>query len=89
VGQVSFSLSIIVATTGVSGTMRLGSVTATGGATALPVGVFAAGAVGFANVWGQVDDEQDANWQNIDDTQLSPWVDVSDTQIADWQEVAA
>jgi hypothetical protein len=87
IGQVSFSLSIVVSVTGVSGTMQLGDVVATGGATALPTGVQATGLIGDVNVWGQIDDGQNANWQNVNDTQTSNWNVVSDTQTAGWQEV--
>ena len=68
--------------------MQLGDVVATGGATALPSGVSATGLIGNVNVWGQIDDGQNANWQNINDTQTPSWTGVSDTQIAGWQQVA-
>jgi hypothetical protein len=67
--------------------MELGTVVATGGATALPTGVSAVGEIGQVNVWGQIDDGQSANWQNIDDAQVSGWTAVGDTQIAGWQQV--
>jgi hypothetical protein len=67
--------------------MELGTVEATGGATALPNGVFAVGELGQVNVSGQIDDGQSANWQNIDDAQVSGWTAVSDTQTAGWQQV--
>jgi hypothetical protein len=67
--------------------MQLGDVVATGGATALPTGVQATGLIGQVNVWGQIDDGQNANWQNVNDTQTSGWTVVSDTQTAGWQDV--
>jgi hypothetical protein len=47
-----------------------------GNAIVNPVGVFAVGDAGTANVWGIINDSQNANWQSINDSQSANWTDV-------------
>jgi hypothetical protein len=67
--------------------MQLGTVIPTAGATAFATGVQATGALGLVNVWGQINDNQDANWENVSDAQDALWAIFNDNQLANWQNI--
>jgi hypothetical protein len=54
-----------------------------------PEGVFGTGQIGFALVWGEIDDNQTPNWQNVVDTQGAVWQNVDSAQAPNWQQIAA
>ena len=68
---------------------KLGTVTASANADISVTGLAATGIIGFANVWGEVDDDQTPNWTPIASAQTPEWGDVSETQTPNWQDIAA
>lgn len=54
-----------VGKTDVTATGQIGSVTFIGSATVTPSGVVAVGLIGQINIWGPINDYQNANWQSV------------------------
>ena len=50
-------------------------------------GVQAVGYVAKVLVWGQINDNQNANWQPVDESQTSTWTPVNDGNTVVWTEI--
>lgn len=85
VGTVATQFSYYV--TGVSATGAIGTTSIQAGARVYVTGVQAVGIVQSVLVWGQINDNQNADWQPIDDTQSGGWVVVNDNQTPTWTAV--
>jgi hypothetical protein len=64
-------------------------VTATANADISVTGLAATGIIGFANVWGEVDDTQTPNWTPIASAQTPEWATASETQVVNWTPIAS
>lgn len=67
---------ILVPVTGVAATGLIGDVSISASANVFPAGVVGYGLIGTVNVWGLVDDTQNADWQIINNTQPSTWTQI-------------
>ena len=85
--QVKVGLGMTVPVTGVESTVSLGTVTVTAGATALPNGIEATGAVGNVFIWGEIPTDQTPDWQAISDGQTPTWSNISAGQTPNWQDI--
>jgi hypothetical protein len=71
------------------GDAELGIVATSANADISVTGLAATGIIGFANVWGEVDDDQTPNWQAITTTQSPSWGAPSNTQSPSWGDINA
>ena len=69
-------------------TGSIGAVTFDGDANVSVTGVEAACTTSGVNVWGLIDDSQDAEWAAVSDSQTPSWTAIDDSQTPDWKEVA-
>ena len=69
-------------------TGSIGAVTFDGDANVFPTGVEAACTTSGVNVWGLIDDSQDAEWEAVNDSQTTSWPTIDDSQTPNWKEVA-
>lgn len=52
-----------------------------------PVGIQIDVLLGFALVWGIIDDRQNANWQNVDNSVGTGWVEINNGQTPGWNQI--
>jgi hypothetical protein len=67
----------------------VGSVTVTGSAVVLPIGIAASGIAGTANVYGPIVPDQNANYQNVAPSQTPSWTEIAPNQNAGYDDIAA
>jgi len=89
IGDVFVAFGVTIPVTGLQGNAELGTVVASANADISVVGLAATGIIGFANVWGEINDDQTPNWTPIASTQNPEWGTVSETQTPNWQDIAA